>query len=45
MCAKREGWNDEASDDVCLLEQQQLNNIPIKGAYIHQETVSNSIIV
>ena len=38
------GGNDEAHDIVCLLEQQQLNNLPIKAADIQQDTVSDPIL-
>ena len=31
-------WTDETENTVCLLEQQQLNELPIKPSNIHQET-------
>ena len=39
-----EGCKDETLDTVCLLEQQQLNDLLIKAADIKHETVSNPIL-
>ena len=39
-----EGYKDEALDTVCLLEQQQLNDLPIKATDIRHETVSDPIL-
>ena len=39
-----EGSNDELTDTVCLLEQQQLSDLPIKAADIQQGTVSDPIL-
>ena len=39
-----EGSRDEAPDTICLLEQQQLNQLPIKATDIQRETVSDPIL-
>ena len=40
-----DSWNDETQDTICLLEQQQLNDLPIKVVDIQQETVKWPCIV
>ena len=37
-------WTDETEDTVCLLEQQQLNQLPIKASDIHQATAQDSVL-
>ena len=39
-----EGSRDEAPDTICLLEQQQLNQLPIKATDIQREAVSDPIL-
>jgi len=37
-------WIDESQDTVCLLEQLQLNQLPIKASDIRQETAQDSVL-
>ena len=39
-----DGGSDEIHDTVCLLEQQQLSNLPIKPTDIQRETISDPIL-
>ena len=37
-------WTDETEDTVCFLEQQQLNQTPIKASDIHQATAKDPVL-
>ena len=37
-------WTDETEDNVRLLEQQQLNEFPIKASNIHQEAAQDPVL-
>ena len=37
-------WNDETEDTVCVLEQQQLNQLPIKPSDIRQATAQDPVL-
>ena len=37
-------WTDETEDTVCLLEQQQLNQSPIKASDIRQATAKDPVL-
>ena len=37
-------WTDETEDTVCLLEQQQLNQLPIKASDFRQATAKDPVL-